>query len=266
MIVQFSLATCLDTVPSNVLLSTELPQLGNEDHQHKLAEALKESKVKLVIIDPVYLCLGDGKKRINPANLFEIGELLLQFMKVCAEVRCTPVLVHHTIKSSKRQDRTLELGDLAWAGFSEFFRQWLLVKERKRYDPETGTHRLRVVYGGSVGHSGSLDVDIVEGKLQSDGSGRTWKVDCRPAKSQVTEPERKTRDRMTPEEGARRFQSAMDALKIELHGDFTNKAIKSELNRKSQGLDSADYNAARSLLIDRKVIQQLPNKRLQRLK
>src|SRR5687767_13403037 len=79
-----------------------------------------------------------------------------------------------------------ELEDIAWSGFQEWCRQWLLVGRREKYEPGTGSHRLWLNVGGSAGHSALWALDIEEGKLPN----RTWEVNVMhadEARQEVTE-------------------------------------------------------------------------------
>jgi RecA-family ATPase len=160
----------------------DLPRLADYSDLQSLGATLKAEKIRVVIVDPLYLCLTGGSKSISATNLYDVGPVLRQFAMMCQGVGATAILVHHTTKTSGKQSdkaQPPELGDLAFAGITEFARQWILVKHREDYQPGTGTHKLVVGVGGSAGHSSSWNVDISEGSQRSDFSGRNWDVSAR---------------------------------------------------------------------------------------
>jgi hypothetical protein len=160
-----------------------LPRLADQDDLQKLGATLTAEKIRVVIVDPLYLCLTGGSKPISATNLYDVGPALRQFAMMCLNAGATPILVHHTTKTSEKKStgaQAPELGDLAFAGISEFARQWILVKHREDYQPASGTHKLVVGVGGSAGHSSTWNVDIFEGRQKSDFSGRIWDVLARP--------------------------------------------------------------------------------------
>lgn len=168
---------------SNLTVSLELPRLSRSEDIGELQEIIRERGIKVVIIDPLYLCLLSGTegRALDPANLFDVGPLLLAVSRACIEAGATPVLLHHFRKSGGDPYERPELESIAYAGTQEFARQWILFARRSRYDPGTGKHELWMTVGGSAGHSGEYAVDIEEGVVGSDFSSRHWTVATRYA-------------------------------------------------------------------------------------
>jgi replicative DNA helicase len=162
----------------DVLWQTELPQLGNAGDRQRLQAGLTTRGVKLVIIDPLYLCLLGGAEKVSASNLFEVGPLLLKVGRACLDAGATPLLLHHATKSAAalKKGEPLDLEDLAFAGIGEFARQWMLLGRREPFQPGTGSHALTLAVGGSAGQSSVWQLDVEEGVLGADGKCRRWAV------------------------------------------------------------------------------------------
>ena len=175
----------------DVMWGFELPRLSVDADIAALAAALKENQVAVVFIDPAYLCMLGGNTEVQANNMFQIGPLLMRVTKVCQEVGATLILVHHTTKPAgmlrMQAGEPLELEDLAYAGFQEFTRQWALINRRVKYEPGSGKHSLWLNIGGSAGQSGCWGVDVSEGVLRDDFSGRTWTVTIRSMEEAIKE-------------------------------------------------------------------------------
>ncbi len=163
----------------DVLWQTDLPLLSAQADRDALKHGLAAAGVKVVIIDPLFLCLVGGGEKVTASNLYEVGPLLWKSCAACLEAGATPVLIHHTTKFASKKAEAAEppdLDDLAFAGIGEFARQWLLLGRRAPYQPGTGRNALVLTLGGSAGHSSVWALDVDEGVLGSDGKGRHWEV------------------------------------------------------------------------------------------
>lgn len=153
--------------------SFDLPRLGHPQTKRELAKFIADQGLEVLIIDPAYLCLDLGD---DAGNLFSVGKKLRELTDIQHETGCTIVIIHHNVKSKGDPFAVPELESIAWSGFQEWARQWLLIGRREAYNPEqAGSHRLWLSAGGSAGHSGLWGLDIEEGS-RTDQGGRRWEV------------------------------------------------------------------------------------------
>lgn len=171
-----------DLAQCSVDWSMELPNLATKIGLKELCRNLTDIYANVVFIDPLYLCLIAGGSA-SASNLYEIGALLKDVATACHSAGATPILIHHSTKgSNKHVNKTssipapMDLDDLAFAGIAELARQWILVNRRTPYDPNQHRHELLMNVGGSAGHSSCWNLDIDEGKMQTDFTGRRWDV------------------------------------------------------------------------------------------
>jgi hypothetical protein len=150
-----------------------MTRFGERDHQEALKYFIDENKLKLLMIDPAYMCIPS---RVKPENLFAMGELLYSVNNLCQQQGCQFMLAHHNKKlnlgGEKNPYAPPDLEDIAWTGFQEFARQWILVGRRSPYNDGTGEHNLWLRSGGSAGHSGLYCLKISEGHRPN----RIWEV------------------------------------------------------------------------------------------
>lgn len=224
-----------------LVFSEDLPRFGSLEHEDALRRFIMDDELEVVVIDPAYLCLPGA----DAGNLFAQGDLLRGMSKVCTDTGCMMVLAHHTRKTKTDPFSPPELEDIAWAGFQEFARQWLLVGRREAYQPGTGEHRLWLSIGGSAGHTALWAADISEGTRETEG-GRFWQVDlmhANEARGQVED--RKTAEKRTKADAAleRDKQTVCNTM-----AKFPQGESKS-IVRDASGLYSTRFNAALSALL-----------------
>jgi hypothetical protein len=155
----------------------DLPRLDDADHVAAVGEFIREKGIGFVLLDPLYLSLTSVGSNLDPSNLYQVGPRLLAATRAFLTAGATPAYVHHFKKNRDDAYGRPELEDLAYAGVVEFFRQWILMCRRERYEPGTGEHRLWLSAGGSDGHSCELALDISEGAIENDFTrDREWAV------------------------------------------------------------------------------------------
>lgn len=173
--VQRMLKTLGEQDADNFHLCPNLPRF--DQPLDDLERLLSELKTEVLFIDPAYLCMAGG----DAGNMFQMGQQLKHIADLCNKYGITLILAHHSTKSAGKENKPLELSDMAWAGFGEFARQWLMLSRRKNYVDGTGEHKLFLRAGGSAGHSSLLHLDISEGVYPN----RHWNIEHRTSAEQA---------------------------------------------------------------------------------
>lgn len=149
-----------------------LPRLAQADSMQLFGQLAAKVRPQVVVLDPVYLMMPGA----DVTNVFKQGEVLASIGRLCQQHGATLILCHHFRTSRSKEFDPADLDDLAYAGFAEFARQWLLVSRSKAYDErQCGLHRLWLRVGGSAGHNSLWMVDVNEGSID-DPHGRCWNV------------------------------------------------------------------------------------------
>lgn len=156
---------------NNLHVIGDVPRLDDSSDLWDVERIIVQHGIKLLMIDPAYRAFGSG----NEASMFAMGDKIAAIDRMCRKHGVTLVILHHFGKVATRGlgfgKPTLE--NLAYAGFAEYARQWLLLNRRRSYEPGSGYHDLWLNVGGSEGHQDDLGVDVDEGNKER---GRGWKV------------------------------------------------------------------------------------------
>jgi hypothetical protein len=156
-----------------------VPRLENLHDLDAFAKVLDDTAAEVVYLDNLMLCLSGD----NAGNVYSMGGILGNAVRICSERNATPVFIHHFKRTRATADPFApgELIDLTQAGVAEIAGQWLLLTRREAYDPaQAGEHRLWLNIGGRMGHSSLHALDIHEGS-RADPGGRRWEVEITPA-------------------------------------------------------------------------------------
>jgi len=247
----------VDLAGSDLFFGFQLPQITNMQDVDATAELLLRTETEVLIVDPAYLCLlsGDVGGR-QASNVFDMGPLLLRLSEVGEQTGSTIVLCHHCRKSpGEGRDRfgPPDLEELSMAGFAEWARQWMLIGRREPFEPGTGQHKLWLNVGGSAGFSGTWSVDIEEGVLTDDFTGRRWDVEVGTAQEARDARKRDAERQQQQERERREFeheQKILRVLRMRQHAMSKNK-LRDTAGLNSNYLPDALLNLERKGLIRR---------------
>jgi len=182
-----------------------VPRFGEKSHMQALEEFIKEDGLKMLWVDPTYQAIPAVE---NASNLFAVGAILGKVTEIGQKTNCTMALLHHLRKNPAEPFIPPELEDLAWSGFAEWARQWILLGRRVKFDPESnGEHKLWMNIGGSAGHCSLWALDIEEGR-KNDPGGRHWKYELNGASVARTAA---VQDKRTKREAEKAIEDATTA-------------------------------------------------------
>jgi len=170
-----------------LVITESVPRFGEPEHDAALHQFITGNELSVVVVDPAYMAIGGE----DAGNLMVMGNILGRVNAICSASGCTLILAHHSRKNLVEPFAPLELEDIAWSGFQEFTRQWILLNRRRAYDPGSGSHKLWFSCGGSAGHGFRVGLDIEEGSPPD----RFWQVDVLASDDirQASEASRKQR-------------------------------------------------------------------------
>jgi hypothetical protein len=241
----------------NVTWQFNLPRLPSAADLAELGRGIKGDGVEVLIVDPLYLCLLSGAADLQASNLYQMGPLLLDVASLCIEAGATPVMLHHTNRPANAKREPLELSDLAFAGISEFARQWILLNRREPFEPGQPS-KLWMTAGGSCGQSGTWAIDVDEGALRDDFTGRRWNVTVTPRgnviEEQRTAAARKKQDAELQKERDEEatFLRTLDLL------DPCAKGVTQSAIRAQAKFSGDRASAIQKRLIEEGLIQEVP--------
>ncbi len=221
-----------------IIWSPDLPMFGDPAHMEALEAFLVADAVEVLILDPVYLSMSGA----DAGNLFIQGALLRNISDLCQRLGVTLILAHHTKRNTGRDPYDVpELADVAWSGFAEFSRQWLLLNRRERYEPGTGQHALWLSCGGSAGHSSIWALDVDEG-VRGSLEGRRWSVAVSNPSEARTDADQRRSDAKAARQSEQLHGDAkaiVDAIAMQPERVATKAVIKATAGINTNRLDAA---------------------------
>ena len=244
---------CVLSDLTGLVVSDTIPRLDDPACIAALEAFCTENELGVLILDPAYLMLSGA----DAGNLMTMGERLAGLNRIASRTGVSVILAHHNKKTRMADGNRFDppqLEEIAWSGFAEFARQWLLLGRRSEYEDGTGKHDLWLRCGGSAGHSGLYGVDVSEG-LRSDHGGRHWYVEVRSAdEARQDSRERQEEAKEAARDAAHDAKLAADAQRIaNAMAKFRDGETKNTI-RDVAGLSGSRFNAALAKLLSDEAI------------
>jgi len=231
---------------SSLIICDKVPQLADLQHLDSVRALIYDFALTVLVVDPVYMTMEGG----DAGNIFAQGRILRGVAELCQDCGATLILCHHSVKAGSVTHEPLELSSLAWAGFAEFARQWVLLNRREAYVPGSGQHRLWLSAGGSMGHGGRWAVNLDEGEFRP-GVLRDWQVKVLTpddARQGMQDQKQAARDQQRQERQQAQLQADMRRL-VDAMRKYPEGETRHTL-RVRGGLNPSRFDAALAALID----------------
>src|SRR5439155_1093295 len=132
------------------------------------------------------------------------------------------------------------------------------------YLPGSGMHKLWMVLGGSVGYGSLSALDIDEGLLADDFTGRKWQVSVAPAgvareEKQTEKEQKKTAQKeRTAKANETKFLIALDLLVERMKNDEQKYPTKRQIGIAAGGINNEVADQAIWRLTEAKIIETVP--------
>lgn len=196
--------------------NTWVPYIPDPEQLEILDFEIRRVGAKAVFLDPLYLMLDGDTAASYSLNAQQLRALC----SVVLNAGATPICNDHAKRSSTnaKEHEPLELDDISGAGKAEYFRQWMLVSRRERFD-ETEPHKLWLSIGGSAFAGSTVAIDIDE--RTDDAGKRVYSISSQPAGEL-----RKAKVKQRGEQRAKVTEDRLDRKAIEL----IDKIYKSDLS------------------------------------
>jgi hypothetical protein len=152
-----------------------IPKLESLEDLDAIQRKHDETAAALMVFDNLMLALSGDEA----GNVFKMGQILGNVVRICNERGITPFFIHHFKRTRPDPYAPGELLDLSQAGTAEVAGQWWFLTRREKFDPDNpGEHKIDLNIGGRLGHGCLHSLIVHEGRL-SDPGGRRWDVEVR---------------------------------------------------------------------------------------
>lgn len=163
-----AMARGADLATSGLHLGKRGPSFRSRSDYVEVLTELKGEGIEAVLINPIREAIRTGQSNGHPESeadrVVALGNALL-------ESGITPIFTHVNWEKT----HGLKLADLSYAGLRDYVGQWMMISPLgsvKMYGP--GAYRLGAF--GFGGQAGQWVVQVADGRLNKDFSGRRWEV------------------------------------------------------------------------------------------
>ncbi|HWB11808.1 MAG TPA: AAA family ATPase [Pirellulales bacterium] len=235
-------------------LTTLRAKMTDPRHLDVMERNIERHGWRCVGIDPTYLAFAALGESVS--NVFKMGEALEPITDLIQRTGCSVLLINHNTKGRMNGVGRFDPPDLAeisMSGWAEWMRFWLLLAQADEWDEATGTHRLWLRSGGSVGHAALHQIQVVEGEHNSEGLRTKWQVDAFDHREIADDKEKrkanaKAKQReQTEAEHVHKLRDALNTCR-----DFESARKLGELS----GLSARNFGPAITTLMKRGEVEQ----------